>query len=500
MGASDSRPVIKKREEETRRLKLLLAVARGRQYFPSIPQDDILQFPIKPHFPLITPSGPEFQVTVAPSRTVPTLLREIWEKIVWNLRREMGPRAMGNDAKQFHQHDLTVAMRVNKMFYSIAAPILYVRIITLNPKLLFSHTFSQPISPDRHSKLELFQYTQRLDIGYVPEHCLSESELDPPISKIDRPMLSRAGLFPVKSRWPGITLLRDMDLAYQSEQSLETIRRKISTFSPKSYGLDQIGLFSNLKTLTVGAFGKSQHSRWDAGYNFFSSNFERYKPSHDFWSVFAHKRENDENLDLAPRRRFGYEITSPLNTPNLQHICVDNFTGPYSIFKTDNKNLKSYTIHITKSIVDTGCKSIPIIPGIKNRWIIEPEAWERRKDTGKKDWIVDRGSTYQWLFGKVYELDPLDFECPGTELVIYGALNEQILDEEYKYLSGWLVNEWDMAWDWERKKKEMDRFVGVEEKGIKEVRLEDEIQGQCDACGARFGGEMQRVPYIFEDS
>ncbi|WVQ70302.1 uncharacterized protein L199_008528 [Kwoniella botswanensis] len=323
-------------------------------------------------------------------------------------------RPSTEERRQEIQRDLTVAMRVNKLWYSVAAPILYTRVVTIRPDLLLSHIHSRPHSSDRLSKLELFQYIYRLDIGYNPAQA-QESDIHPPFSKKDRIALSRAGLLSIeKSRWPATTLVRDMDFALQTTKTLHTIPQTLP---------EGLQLFGNLQILTVGAFGRSQHSRWDVGYNFPATGLERFQPPSsglgfsDLGGLLAKKHQEELEL-LNMRHRFGYELTSNASD-SLKHICVDNFTGPLSVFLPHCERLQTYTIHITKSHTDTSCRPLPIIDGVTNEWIIEDESWERKKDTGREDWIVDRASTYQWLKGRLYALDPAQFRSNNTKLVVY---------------------------------------------------------------------------------
>ncbi|KAK6902725.1 hypothetical protein I203_107984 [Kwoniella mangroviensis CBS 8507] len=483
MGAAESRPSTEERRQEIQRVQLKIAAHHGRVFRESIPPDDISTFARHSSTSPVT-VDPQFKDTANGNNELPELPREIWEKIIYHLRRQMGPRAeQDTDPGHFHQQDLTVAMRVNKLWYSIAAPILYTRVITTRPDLLLSHIHSRLISSARLSKLELFQYIYRLDIGYNPTHA-EECDIDPPFSKNDNIALSRAGLFSIeKSRWPATTLVRDMDFALQTTNILRTIRQTLP---------EGIQLFGNLQILTVGAFGKSQHSRWDVGYNFLATGLERFQPPSsglgfsDLGGLLAKKHQEELDL-LNMRHRFGYELTSNASN-SLEHICVDNFTGPLSVFLPHCERLQTYTIHITKSHTDTSCRPLPIIEGVTNKWIIEDESWERRKDTGREDWIVDRGSTYQWLKGRIYALDPAQFTKKDTKLVIYGALDEARVDEEFGgYLLGFLISEWSNDWSWERKRGEVNRFLEIDRIDIEGVRLEEDSEGRCDACGFGFG-------------
>nr|XP_019042932.1 hypothetical protein I302_08641 [Kwoniella bestiolae CBS 10118]OCF21862.1 hypothetical protein I302_08641 [Kwoniella bestiolae CBS 10118] len=482
MGAVESKASAGERDREVKQLKE--AVQHGRVFRESIPPHDISSFdaPFSPE-PASPRPEPHFEVIEGGKQDLPTLPREIWEKIILHLRRRMGSRAEGDEKSvptELHQHDLTVAMR---KWYSIAAPILYTRVITIRPDLLLSHIHSKPISPNRLSKLELFQYIYRLDVGYDPSHA-NESDIVPPFSKSDREALSRAGLFSLeRSRWPAVTLVRDVDIALRTTRLLREIRQSLP---------EGIQLFGNLQILTVGAFGKTQHSRWDVGYNFLASGLERFQPpsnsSFNNLGGLLSKRHQDEAVSLKISYQFGYELTS--NCPSLQHLCVDNFTGPLSIFIHRVKNLQSYTIHITKSHTDTSCRPLPLIQGVTNNWIIEDGSWDRLKDTGRKDWIVDRGSTYQWLLGRIYDLRAEQFSDPRTKLVFHGALSPMRVDEEFGgYLKGFQIQEWDEEWSWERKRAEVDRYLGLSEKGIEGIKLEEHLEGRCEACGSRSGRE-----------
>ncbi|WWD10354.1 hypothetical protein V865_008489 [Kwoniella europaea PYCC6329] len=483
MGAAGSKPSAEERRREVHELRT--AARHGRVFREFIPADDISTFARHSSTSRVT-ADPRFKDIPNGSNELPELPKEIWERIIYHLRRTMGPRAeKDTDPGQSHQHDLTVAMRVNKLWYSIAAPLLYTRVITIRPDQLPSHIHSWPISTDRLSKLELFQYIYRLDIGYNPAHA-KESDIDPPFSKKDRIALSRAGLFPIeKSRWPSTTLVRDMDFALQTTKLLREIRRTLP---------EGIQLFGNLEILTVGAFGKSQHSTWDVGYNVRIKDLKRFQKSSPSGLGFSNMggllaKKHQEVLDLLElRHRFGYEITSNASN-SLRHICVDNFTGPLSVFLPQCKNLKSYTIHITKSHTDTCCRPLPIIEGSTNKWMIEDESWERKKNTGREDETVDRGGTYEWLKGTIYNaLYPALLVSEATQLVIYGALNETRVDEEFgDYLLGYLIGEWDRDWSWERKKVEVNRFLRLDQIGNQRFRLEEDLEGRCDACGIGFG-------------
>ncbi|OCF55207.1 hypothetical protein L486_07320 [Kwoniella mangroviensis CBS 10435] len=472
MGAAESRPSMEERRQDIQRVQLKIAAHHGRVFRESKPPDDISQFD---HYISTSPDRPSSRIEIRQNggNKLPELPREIWEKIIYHLRRKMGPSAeQSTDPGHFHQHDLTVAMRVKKT-----------RVVTIRPDLLLSLIHSLPISSDRLSKLELFQYIYRLDIGYNPAHA-QESDIFPPFSRNDRTALSRADLFSIeKRRWPATTLVRDMDFALQTTKILHTIRQTLP---------EGIQLLGNLEILTVGAFGKSQHSRWDVGYNFLAMGLERFQPPSsglgfsDLGGLLA--KRHQEELDLLNmRHRFGYELTSNASN-SLKHICVDNFTGPLSVFLPHCERLQTYTTHITKSHTDTSCRPLPIIEGVTNKWIIEDESWERRKDTGREDWIVDRGSTYQWLKGRIYALDPAQFTKKDTKLVIYGALDEARIDEEFGgYLLGFLISEWSNDWSWERKRGEVNRFLEIDRIDIEGVRLEEDSEGRCDACGFGFG-------------
>ncbi|WWC85309.1 uncharacterized protein L201_000171 [Kwoniella dendrophila CBS 6074] len=312
-------------------------------------------------------------------------------------------------------------MRVNKMFYSIAAPILYIRIITIQPDLLLFEIHSKPISTDRLSKLELFQYIRRLDLVYDPSHC-SEDHITPPINKNDMILSSRAGIVNSgRKRWPAGTLVRDIDLARRVTFKLETLRKEFP---------EGVNLFSNLKCIIIGAFSKTQHSRWDVGYCFLSTKLDRFNQPFKSNLGFALRdllyRKQQEGKDIMNMRyKFGYELTSN-----------------YMI-----NNLKSYTIHISKSMIDTSASPIPIIPGIINKWIISNDkyTWSKYKDMGDPNWIAPCGSVYQWLMYALYKSyeNGLAFSNnPNTKLIIYGMLNPKRVDEEFSRLKS-IVEHWE---------------------------------------------------------
>ncbi|WRT66940.1 uncharacterized protein IL334_003905 [Kwoniella shivajii] len=458
-------------------VKLREAVKKGQNLPPFLTSDDIYHS---------THTIPNWRVRISIS----------------DLRRKTGPRASKNEEEEnFHQHHLTVAMRVNRICYTIAGPILYSRVITIRPDSFLSHV-NPPIS-NRLSKIELFQYIHRMDIGYSPTD-IDESDINPPLTRSDRAIAAGAGLFGLGNSRDGLyngpTLIRDMDIAHRTTFLLKNLQESILP----DHQHQGMKLFGNLQSITIGSFGQTPYSRWDVGHRFLSNDLNRYRLSSSSSSFYFSKlistfsmsmsastmqepalsetlsRKNEEQNELIKiRYRFGNEF---MKNCSPEHICVDNFSGPLSIndplsSPSPSLGLKSYTIHITQSIVDNGLKTFPVVTGIINRWIIHPEAWD-----------IWRGNTYRWLDALISFLfmDGIP-KFSNTKVIIYGALDRQRIDKEFPSL----VEDWDDNWEWEKKKSKVITWIfgwAIVLNLAGFVTLAEEGEVVCDACGCRYGG------------
>ncbi|WWC61332.1 uncharacterized protein I303_103913 [Kwoniella dejecticola CBS 10117] len=327
--------------------------------------------------------------SAAPDTSPKQLPSEVWGRVISYLRRPMGVRGSVGRIDDYHQHDLTVAMRVNKTFHQYAGPILYSRVIVSNfPLFLYGvpsitpsdsqQTISSPEFQTR--KLRLLTHIKRLDIAYTSlrTNCIlgeSESETGP----LPAAILHHLNL--PESVIPALT--SDINLAMES-LLVPLMGWAKSPFAPL--------LFPNLQIITTGAIGGYE---WDM----FNPNFTRlnFIPADQF-QISLKARTEEEKLNperklstihhLFKQLLFGRYLTA---TSRPKFICNYVSSGPMTpiynrhfpndhLIQTRHSLLDSdeylrtlpevYTTHLLEQI-HRGVW-IHIAEGTLNRWIVDP--------------------------------------------------------------------------------------------------------------------------------
>ncbi|WRT66939.1 uncharacterized protein IL334_003904 [Kwoniella shivajii] len=356
MGSSSSRNAVARATEFS---------TAGKNLPQSMSREDIYYHDFEDKAYLV--KDPYLTISAIPlpsqTRQLPVLPLEIWERIFVHVRRRIGLIKGKGKLKMegdYNQMDLVNLMLVCRRFYYIAAPILYARVITNKPHLLFYGLDHKSISfPDQYkrwSKLDLLQLVHRLDLIYTSSD-VTEKQLRSRYSRKDRDILYDAFARGQSGRHDKEIDRMIMDL----DSSISAVRliNRIRTMREYVMKSKEPLIMSNLDILTMShpTLDPSIYTGGD-GLNFSLGNkdWPRYTLMEDKkldrYRNKVDKRTNPLGMisGVNPRLQFSYEL-SRLSKPKF--ICMDDTTGPYSYrrFQGSYDKIKSdspeiITVHI----------------------------------------------------------------------------------------------------------------------------------------------------------
>ncbi|WVW83337.1 hypothetical protein I302_105356 [Kwoniella bestiolae CBS 10118] len=94
------------------------------------------------------------------------LPEEIWERILYVVHRPPPVVGTGSTRKDYHQHDLTTVLRLNKRFFDLAGKILYSNPIVDDPLQFFTGLSHPTSTPGVSFKVELLRHVKTLDLTH----------------------------------------------------------------------------------------------------------------------------------------------------------------------------------------------------------------------------------------------------------------------------------------------------------------------------------------------
>ncbi|WWC85310.1 uncharacterized protein L201_000172 [Kwoniella dendrophila CBS 6074] len=475
------------------------------------------------------PLDPEpYFLTASPSRELPELPVEIWQKIFAHLRRRVGrisekPRKGG----EYHQRDLFNAMRVSKNFYCLAAPVLYARVVTDKPHLLFygvrTHSLGFIDKYKRWSKLDLLQFIHRLDLMYLPGPVLLP-DLRFPLSNKDKEKFETSVFQYTKDSEEIRRMIANMDNAQSTIRNVHRIRTLRETYIKSVEPV----IMSNLVQLTIshpsfryeypddglpgdekiyGISNPIDNVNWPR-WNLFPSRLNRYKNKIDGLSIPF----SGMSASISKKNQFSHELAR-ICTP--KNVCMDDSYGPYA-YRRDQGNYdkiitkppERITYHIYPRSVEKlmlpnllSKNNQPLFRfrlssylfyGSTIRWVLDLKEWDLNSS------LYQRGELLHWIEHHIRDfrkfinwdektqgrlLNSKSKQDEKTKIEIYGLLdNFKVIDEGLKQIwqDGWIHYELD--WDYDRKINVLYDFLQVIP-GDDQIKIMDNSGGICPACG-----------------
>ncbi|WVQ70301.1 uncharacterized protein L199_008527 [Kwoniella botswanensis] len=485
--------------------------------------DDIYSHDIDPSDRLYEP----FHSPCSTDKALPELPVEIWQRVFVHLRRKVGPiKAKQRERGDHHQRDLVNAMLVCKQFYYLAAPILYARVITDKPHLLFYGIDTKPLGglPEqqtRWTKLDLLHFVHRLDLMYNA-FPVNKLDLRFPISTNDKLKFEqRIFKYDIDSEE-----IRRMISDTDNSQSAVRLIHPLRTLRKLYLKNRQPVIFSNLDILTVshpsfkyryidytteipfyGISNPIDNVNWPR-YALFPNKLERYRKKIDDRGTAI------SNLSSVTKRlQFSYELAR-LCTP--KHVCMDDDKGPYSYRRDEGRYDKiklpppeTVSLHIYPRTVEKFIlppdkdkqmfrwRVQPVIfYGSTYRWVLDDFEWTNHSDRQQK---MD---FYLWLRWNISEfrkwfkpqlngekdkhhhqlLYAKSDRDEKTKIEVYGCLESDLMNEGFSMLCEEGYTDWDISWTDEQKINHVLSFLEVEVE-IGPIQVMQDEAGLCPACG-----------------
>ncbi|WVQ98501.1 hypothetical protein IAU59_005627 [Kwoniella sp. CBS 9459] len=443
-----------------------------------------------------------------PTKTRGSLLPEIWALVISHLRRDMPPTASIRNPNDYHQADLARAMRVSKMFYDIAAPLLYERVIVSDLPRFFYGVPSLKARVDNDyetPKVKLFRYIKRLDLAYTSihtkrrpsrqqqqqqHHLLKDARLDPVVVDVDidahSPMYGDA--IPAE-------MLRVLNLPQEMVAPLMNDINMAHLVSDDPFLLWAMDLrapplFPNLKNITVGAFGERHWDTYDPSFNKLKFTAMSELATTNPEQKQALEDARNKLHQVFQNRFFGRYLA---NNCSPDHVCSHVSTGPFTYLHNNhfpNEPLllcdrtppaRTYTTHLLEQINKGSWLHIVEGQGVVNRWIMDPVFWDVPADDQALVFSYFKGQfATRQTFGTVGVMN-LD---PQTKIEIYNLLDPRMVADLLPILattSGTVTAE--LEKDREKLKATVLLYLGVSEDTPARVELMDEDPGVCPACG-----------------
>ncbi|WWC85302.1 uncharacterized protein L201_000164 [Kwoniella dendrophila CBS 6074] len=408
----------------------------------------------------------------------PLLPPEIWARIIPMLRRSMNAENHPERLYDYHQHDLATAMRVNKLFYKFAAPILYERVIVSNfPLFLYGIPLLHPQDPPEifdTPKVKLFKQIKRLDIAYT------SLRSDQTVGKqLPEFMLKHLDL--PSNVVPALTT--DINLTHQAV---------LNPLMGWAMSMDAPSLFPNLETITTGRYG--ERNSWDV----YNPNFTKldYIPIDEDNQTAELQEAAGKLHELFKKQLFGRYLVGTISNP--KHICNYVSSGPrtpvwnnhfpndYMLstrIKVIEKEIlpKTYTTHLKEQILKGVWMNLA--EGITNRWIID--SYFRELDDPVEHYLVFTFIQKQLITRR--EISSLFNIDKSTKIEIYGWNNKKMIRNAVNIMLGGNESLFVTPYSDEEGLATIKAFLGIgndiEEDPCCVVELMDG-DGDCPACGS----------------
>ncbi|WVF72433.1 hypothetical protein IAT40_007248 [Kwoniella sp. CBS 6097] len=434
--------------------------------------------------------------TPAPPRTDPIKTKangaeklpvEVWCKIIPLLRRKIGPVGLKNrDPDDYKQKDLASVLRVCKLFHSIAAPILYARVVTCSPAKLVYGIDHTPQASTRLSKLTLLGYIRRLDLCYRRIESHGKEAMKFRFASYNSFELGQSKLK------GGLSLLV---WDYKSSQKA----------GEKLFKLKSGKVFLNLEVVTTGAFGEKPDLHWDPGYRLYPDELDRRGFQYRILPLAKFKKKY---IDVSTTQQLAYQIYVDASP---KYICTNDNVGPLALrseglIRAQTEGWMNppiaHTTHIYPRQVDEGML-MHIARGTLSRWVIDytyflddpsdperyqftPPSYDRPfTNLGKRCW-----DAIQWLKDRIaggqalLTTDTTRSAHADSVVEIYGVTDREFVYQAWVYWQNteYCAGAWDgvftddevvdMVYEW------LD--LPADHKKIKLVRGSS---GGCPACG-----------------
>ncbi|WVF72435.1 hypothetical protein IAT40_007250 [Kwoniella sp. CBS 6097] len=421
-----------------------------------------------------------------------TLLPEIWALVIPHLKREMPATASIRNPNDYHQVDLARAMRVNKVFYEIASPILYERVIVSDlPRFFYGVPSLKPRVENDYDtpKIKLFRHIKRLDLAYTSMHAKhrrsqSLESADSPNTKVDSPIYGE----PLPAEILGV-----LDLPQEMVAPLTNdinMAHMVAAEPMLSWSMDIRAppLFPNLRQISVGAFGEKHWDTHEPKFNKLKfTDMSTYTPD-DPVKKQAIEEATTRLHQVFQNRFFGRFLA---NNCSPEHVCSHISTGPFTYLHNNHfpnepflvcdrtPPAKTYTTHLLEQINKGSWLHVVEGKDVVNRWIIDPVFWDVPADDQA---LVFNFLKMQFATRKALA-EGINFE-PETEIRVFNLLNSKMLKDVMPILAALIGTEpAELEKDREKVKEAMLWFLGVDGGVIAKVELMDDNPGVCPACG-----------------
>ncbi|WVW83343.1 hypothetical protein I302_105362 [Kwoniella bestiolae CBS 10118] len=426
--------------------------------------------------PTLTATNGTFQ----PLSRSPQLPPEIWGRIITFLRRPMGSTGSMRNPNDYHQNDLAVAMRVNKMFYRYAAPTLYHRVIVSNfPLFLYGVPLLHPGDPPTifdTPKTRLLKYVKRLDIAYS-----SLKPTGPPDNPLPHLILLHLNL--PSAVIPPLTT--DINNTYEVAKELLMGWAKSA---------DASLLFPVLEVISTGGFGERL---WDS----YNPNFTKL----DYTDMTTYQTTEEVNESAGvlnhlfkqqlfgrfltgcsiPKRIVNYVSSGPMTPVYNRHFPNDHMLMTrLSTSDTYDATLpQSYTTHLLQQIYRGVW--LNVAEGVVNRWVVDPIFRECRAETQMLVYTYIRGQLVtRRQLSKMLNMDK------NTKIRVYGVLDPEMVHNVLPALVGNHGN-FEGEYTDEEGLRTMKAYlgIGIDEEEDRDTFAEVELVGDVPGRMEEAGGE-----------
>ncbi|WVQ98503.1 hypothetical protein IAU59_005629 [Kwoniella sp. CBS 9459] len=408
---------------------------------------------------------------------------EIWYRIIPHLRRKIGPVGLKNrDPDDYKQRDLASAMRVCKLFHSIAAPILYARVVTDSPGKLVYGIEHTPKPSTRLSKLELLGYIRRLDLCYRRIEAQGKEAMKFRFAGYNSYELGQSKLK------EGLSLLV---WDYKSSQKA----------GEKLFKLKGGKVFLNLEVVTTGAFGERPDLHWDPGYRLYPDELD----SRGFrYRILPIDKFKKKYVDVSTTQQLAYQIYVDASP---KYICTNDTIGPLAL-RTEGlvraqiegwmKPPTSHTTHVYPRQVDEDML-MHIARGTLTRWVIDytyflddssdPHRYEYvppnytyvYTSLGKRCWEL-----LKWLKRRLAAALEKLSAPPHAEskIEIYGLSDREFVYQAWVYWNNRELQPttWDEDWTEDHLRNFVYRWLDLPT-NHEQIKLMSGSSGGCPACG-----------------
>ncbi|OCF44674.1 hypothetical protein I317_01363 [Kwoniella heveanensis CBS 569] len=431
-----------------------------------------------------------------------TLLPEIWALVIPHLRRKMPSGGSIRNPNDYHQADLATVMRVSKMLYDIAAPILYERVIVSDlPRFFHGVPSLKPRVNNDYDipKVKLFRHIKRLDLAYTSVYTKQWSAQRESNTNTN-PNTGSCGIIgsPAYGDSLPAQFLDILDLPREMIAPLTNdinMAAEVSGDPLLSWSMDSRAppLFPNLRQITVGAFGERHWDTHEPKFNKLKFTDTSHLARED--DLAGKQALEDAKLKLHQvfqNRFFGRFLA---NNCSPDHVCSHVSTGPFTYLHNNhfpNEPLlicdrtppaKTYTTHLLEQINKGSWLHVVEGGNSINRWVVDEVFWDVP--------VADQALVFNFFKGQfatrksVAEMINFDRE---TRIQIYNLINPKMLEDVMPIIAVLAETEREeLEKDRKKLKEVMLAFLGVTDEVAAQVELMDEDPGVCPACGEGSG-------------